>query len=103
MEFMIFSRFDFNTPIIIWEGVPAKRLVERKPEPMRGANSENVERASAEEIRKGKWLVDARIRSWSSAFISMEVAPTLETICCAADFARWVVRSRDARTKGAFR
>ena len=45
------------------EDVPASRLVDLKPGPTKGATSSGVARANADEIRNGRWLVEARMRS----------------------------------------
>ena len=62
------------------EDVPANLLVDLKPGPTNDETSCGVASASAEDIKNGKWLVEARIRSCSAASRIVAFAPTASMI-----------------------
>src|SRR5260221_14561504 len=73
--FKTFSRLDCKTPNIMEEDVPATLLVDLKPVPTKEENLSGVASARADASRNGKWLVDARMRSCSTASSKVAFAP----------------------------
>ena len=69
-----------NPCIIMDDDVPANLLVDLKPGPTKGVTSSGVVSASADEIKNGKWLVDARMRSCSTALSILPFAPRASMI-----------------------
>ena len=62
------------------EDVPATRLVDLKPVPTKEAKSLGVASASAEASKNGRWLVEARMRSCSTASSMVAFAPNASMI-----------------------